>query len=85
MRPDEDAIVAALEGVSAGLSALEEPWRAASAALSRAVAPAAARASAASVTYRCGDVVVQARDAMEAGDFEEFMRDVLRRAGMYEG
>ena len=85
VRPDEGAMVAALEGVSAGLTALEEPWRAASAALSRAAAPAAARASAASVTYRCGDVVVQARDAMEAGDFEEFMRDVLRRAGMYEG
>ncbi len=85
VQADDSLLAAALEGVAAKLEALEAPWQAAAAALVKAVAPTMAQQSVSNVSYRCGDVVVQARDAMEAGDFEEFMRDVMRRAGMYTG
>lgn len=83
---DEAALLAALEGVSARLDGLAAPWQAAASALEGAAAHAeGASAAPQNVTYSCGDVVVQARDAQEAADFEGFMRDVLRRAGMYAG
>lgn len=74
-----DAVQAELETPDLGKYST---WAASSAALGKAAGVTGGGGGNVSTSYTCGNVIVQAKDAQEAGDFEGFMRDVMRRAGM---